>query len=67
MSLKSWLMPVLPMVIGLGFTIFSFITNQQVTDNEVRLLDYLLGLTLGTGAIGAAKKGHEAYIAYKSK
>ena len=60
-------MPILPTLIGVGFTIYTFISGNPITDSEVKVLDYLLYTTLGTGAIGAAKAGHERYVQYKEK
>ncbi len=66
MSLKAWLIPMLSTFTGIGFTIFSFYTGEVVTESQIRLLDYLLVMTLGSGAIGATKKGFKEYQAYKS-
>jgi hypothetical protein len=55
------------MIIGLSFTVYSFVSGNPVTGDEEKLINYLLTLTLGTGAIGAAKKGHELYLSYKPK
>lgn len=63
----SWLLPVLPMLVGVGFTLITFITNTEVNETHVQLLDYLLISTLGTGAIGAAKSGHSKYAEYRKK
>lgn len=63
----SWLLPVLPMVVGLSFTVITFVTGEAVNETHVQLLDYLLVSTLGTGAIGAAKSGHSKYTEYKNK
>ena len=67
MSFKSWLMPVLPMIIGLSFTVVTFVTGVEVTESHVHILDYLLVLTLGTGAIGAGKSGFKKYSEFRSK
>lgn len=67
MSFKSWLIPLLSTFTGVGFTIFSFVTGQEVTASHVQLIDYLLFLTLGSGAIGATKAGYEKYTEYKNK
>ena len=63
----SWLLPVLPMIVGVGFTLITFISGTEVNETHVQLLDYLLISTLGTGAIGAAKSGHGKYQEYKAK
>jgi hypothetical protein len=63
----SWILPVLPMAVGVGFTLITFITGESVNETHVQLLDYLLVSTLGTGAIGAAKAGHSKYTEYKAK
>lgn len=63
----SWMLPVLPMLIGVSFTAITFITGTEVNETHVQLLDYLLVSTIGTGAVGAAKSGHKAYINYKEK
>lgn len=65
MSFKSWLIPMLGTIVGVGFTVFSFVTNQDVNETHVQLLDYLLKLTLGSGAIGAANGGFKLYQNYK--
>ena len=65
MSFKSWLIPMLSTFIGVGFTIFSFVTNQEVNQTHVQLLDYLLYLTLGSGAVGMANAGFTKYTQYK--
>lgn len=67
MSFKSWLIPLLSTFVGVGFTIVSFVTNQEVNSTHVQLLDYLLTLTLGSGAIGAANGGFKLYQDYKNK
>lgn len=67
MSFKSWLIPLLSTFTGVGFTIFSFVTNQEVNETHVKLLDYLLYLTLGSGAVGMANAGFTKYTAYKKQ
>ncbi len=67
MSFKSWLIPMLSTFTGVGFTIFSFVTGQEVNSTHVQLLDYLLYLTLGSGAVGAANSGWKKYSEYKAK
>lgn len=65
MSAKSWLMPILPMIIGLAFTSITFVTGEEINETHIQLLDYLLILTLGTGSIGVANKGYQRYTEYK--
>ena len=67
MSAKSWIIPYLGTAVGVGFTIITFITGQEINPTHVSMLDYLLYLTLGSGAIGAANAGYTKYSAYKSK
>jgi len=67
MSFKAWLIPYLSMIVGVGFTAFTFITGNEVTPSQYQLLEYLLYLTLGSGAIGASKKGFEKYQEFKNK
>jgi len=67
LSVKAWLMPILPMVIGLAFTVITFVTDVTITDSHVQLLNYLLMLTLGTGSIGVANKGFKQYNEYRKK
>lgn len=66
MSLKGWVIPYLSMAIGLGFVGLSFVSGQDVNSTHVQLLDYLLVMTLGSGAIGASKKGFEKYQEFKN-
>lgn len=47
--------------IGLGFVVFSFVSGLAITESHVELLDYLLVLALGSGAVGAANKGYKRY------
>lgn len=61
----SWLLPVLPMIVGVGFSIVTFVTGENINETHVKLLDYLLVSTLGSGAIGATKSGYKAYTDYK--
>jgi len=63
----SWLMPLLPMFVGVGFTLITFITGTDINDTHVQLLDYLMVTSLGGGAIGAAKAGHSKYQKYKAE
>jgi len=65
MSTKSWLITAIPMIIGSGFTLITFITGQDVNETHVQLLDYLLYLTIGSGSIGAANAGFKRYKEYK--
>ena len=61
MSVKSWIIPFLSTGIGLGFVIVNFLTGIDVNETHVQLLDYLLILTLGSGAIGASNAGFKRY------
>ncbi len=65
MSLKGWIIPYLSFGVGLGFTAFSFITGQEVTESQYKLFEYLILMTLGSGAIGATKAGFSKYQEYK--
>jgi len=48
------------MVIG------SFVFGAEINETHVRMLDYLLVLTLGSGAIGASSKGFKRYQEFKN-
>ena len=61
MSVKSWIIPFLSTGIGLGFVVINFITGVEIVESHVQLLDYLLVLTLGSGAIGASNAGFKRY------
>ena len=61
MSVKTWIIPFLSTGIGLGFVIVNFLTGIDVNETHVQLLDYLLILTLGSGAIGASTSGFKRY------
>lgn len=65
MSAKSWIIPYLGTATGLGFTIITFLTGVDVNPTHVQLLDYVIVLTLGSGAIGAANSGYKKYQEYK--
>ena len=65
MSAKGWIIPYLSTAVGLGFTIFSFVTGQEITESQFQLFQYLILLTLGSGAIGATKKGFQSYQEFK--
>lgn len=65
MSFKSWIIPFLSTAIGLGFVGISFVTGIDVNSTHVQLLDYLLVLTLGSGAIGASTSGFKKYKEFK--
>lgn len=67
MSAKSWIIPYLGTATGLGFTIITFLTGVDVNPTHVDLLDYVLYLTLGSGAVGAANSGFKKYQDYKNK
>ncbi len=62
---KSWLIPYLSMIVGVGFVVYSFVTGNLITDSHVQMLDYLLYLTLGSGAVGMANKGFKRYTEFK--
>ncbi len=66
MSVKSWIIPFLSTGIGLGFVVINFITGVEIVESHVQLLDYLLVLTLGSGAIGASNAGFKRYKENKS-
>ena len=65
MSVKTWLIPFLSTGIGLGFVLVSFVTGVDVNQTHVQLLDYLVILTLGSGAIGATTTGFKKYKEFK--
>jgi len=67
MSVKTWIIPFLSTGIGLGFVIVNFISGVDVNASHVQLLDYLLVLTLGSGAIGASTSGFKKYKEFKSQ
>lgn len=66
MSFKSWVIPYLATAIGLAFVGINFVFGYDVNETHVELLEYLLVLTLGSGAIGAGNAGFKRYQAYKS-
>ena len=65
MSFKSWIIPFLSTGIGLGFVAITFLTGVDVNDTHVQLLDYVLVLALGSGAIGASNAGFKRYQEFK--
>ena len=67
MSVKTWIIPFLSTGIGLGFVVMSFLYGQDVNSTHVQLLDYILVLTLGSGAIGASTVGFKRYKEFKSQ
>ena len=67
MSVKTWIIPFLSTGIGLGFVVMSFLSGQDVNATHVQLLDYILVLTLGSGAIGASTVGFKRYKEFKSQ
>jgi len=67
MSAKSWIIPYLGTAVGIGFTIITFVTGTEINETHVELLNYLLYLTLGSGAIGAANAGFKRYKEYRGK
>jgi len=62
---KSWIIPYLSTAIGLGFVFISFVSGVEINETHVQLLDYLVILTLGSGAIGATNKGFKRYTEFK--
>jgi len=62
---KSWLIPYLSMIVGVGFVVYSFVTGIDINQTHVQMLDYLLMLTLGSGAVGMANKGFKRYTEFK--
>jgi len=67
MIAKSWIIPFASTFIGLGFIVFSFLSGIDVNASHAELLDYLLVLTLGSGAIGATNKGFKKYQEFRTK
>lgn len=65
MSVKTWIIPFLSTAIGLAFVAINFLTGVDVNPTHVELLDYLLILTLGSGAIGASNAGYKRYTDFK--
>ncbi len=65
MSLKGWIIPYISFGVGIGFTAITFLTGEPVNETHWKLLDYIIVMTLGSGAIGATKKGFEKYQEYK--
>jgi len=66
MSFKSWIIPFLSTAIGLGMVIGSFVFGVPINETHVSMLDYLLVLTLGSGAIGASSSGFKRYKEFKN-
>jgi len=62
---KSWLIPYLSTAIGLGFVVISFVSGTEINESHVQMLDYLVVLTLGSGAIGMTNKGFKRYTEFK--
>jgi hypothetical protein len=67
LSFKSWVIPFLSAGVGIGFTLFSFVTGQEITESQYKLFEYLILMTLGSGAIGATKSGFSKYQEYKKQ
>jgi len=67
MSAKSWLITALPILVGVGLTLVTFVTGVDVNPTHTQLLDYLLVLGLGSGAIGSANAGYKKYVDYKKQ
>ena len=66
MSVKTWIIPFLSTAIGLGFVAITFVTGVEVNEIHVQLLDYLVILTLGSGAIGDSATGFKKYREFKN-
>ena len=66
MSFKSWIIPFLSTAIGLGMVIGSFVFGIEVNETHVEMLNYLLVLTLGSGAICASNAGFKRYKEFKN-
>ncbi len=66
MSVKSWIIPFMSTAIGLGFVAVSFISGIEINATHVQLLDYLVILTLGSGAIGVTNSGFKKYKEFKT-
>lgn len=67
MSFKGWIIPYLSFAVGLGFTIFTFVTGNVIDESTYKLFEYLMVMTLGSGAIGASKAGFDKYQEYKNQ
>jgi len=65
LSLKGWIIPYISFAVGIGFTAITFLTGNEINETHYRLLDYIIVMTLGSGAIGATKKGYEKYVDFK--
>jgi len=61
MSFKSWIIPYVSFAVGIGFTVYSFVTGNPVDESMFRFIDYLIVMTLGSGAIGATNAGYKKY------
>ena len=57
---KSWVVTLTPFFIALATTLKSLLTGQDLTNNELELVKYLVGTFIASGAIGA-------YLSGKSK
>ncbi len=67
MSFKSWIIPFLSTGIGLAFVSINFVFGYDINETHVQMLDYLLVLTLGSGAVGASNAGFKRYAEFKNK
>jgi len=65
MSVKGCIIPYVSFAVGIGFTAITFLTGNEINETHFRMLDYLIVMTLGSGAIGATKRGFEKYQEYK--
>jgi hypothetical protein len=65
LSVKGWIIPYISFAVGMGFTAITFLTGETVNETHWKLLDYIIVMTLGSGAIGATKKGFEKYQEFK--
>lgn len=64
---KSWFMAGLPLLFAIGFSIYALVSGHDVTPGQLDIIDKLTVLGLGSGTIGAAKAGHDAVIAARTK
>lgn len=53
MSQKSWLVTLTPLAIALLTTVKTFVTGEELSEQEVELIKYLIGTFIASGAIGA--------------
>lgn len=53
MSQKSWLVTLTPLAIALLTTVKTLVTGEELSEQEVELIKYLIGTFIASGAIGA--------------